>query len=54
MKTINLILFFSLSILFVHTIPANASNPCFLNGRWYEHGTRIGSYICDCGTWYRI
>lgn len=54
MRIVGLGLCLSLSILLVNTISANASSPCFFDGRWYEHGTRIGSYICDCGTWRRM
>ncbi|MBD2308630.1 hypothetical protein H6G17_24470 [Chroococcidiopsis sp. FACHB-1243] len=35
--------------------PARAAyEPCYLDGRWYEHGTRIGSYICQHGQWLPI
>ena len=31
--------------------PVLATNPCHYNGNWYEHGERLGDYICDCGKW---
>ena len=43
-------LLFGLSIL-VDIPSAYATTPCYLDGEWYEHGTRVGSYVCNCGTW---
>lgn len=30
-----------------------AYEPCYLDGRWYEHGTKIGSYVCRHGKWIK-
>ena len=31
--------------------PVLATSSCYYNGNWYEHGERLGDYICDCGKW---
>lgn len=41
------------SLLTVGAFPTTiaAYEPCYLDGTWYEHGTRIGSYVCQHGRW---
>jgi hypothetical protein len=31
-----------------------AREPCYLSGRWYDHGTKVGSYLCQHGQWIKV
>ncbi|PZD70414.1 hypothetical protein C1752_13140 [Acaryochloris thomasi RCC1774] len=55
MKTVTGIVLLPLTLSYIVGLPAiTAETPCYYREQTYPHGTRLGAYICNCGTWEPI
>lgn len=54
MKTIKLLLTLTFFItLYIPSVDAQ-TKPCYKDGEWYKHGTRMGKLWCNDGRWERL